>query len=215
MTKNDEAIIRIIVVDDHDLVREGLAIFLETCDDIKLVGQASSGSEAIELCARVRPDVVLMDLIMPAMDGATATRIIRQKYPDIQVIALTSFQDEELVRTTMQAGAISYLLKNVSAGELVNAIRAAHAGKSTLSIEATQALISAAKRTPQLQADLTEREQEVLALMVQGLSNIDIANRLVIARSTVKNHVSSILAKLNVTNRTEAIAYAIQHRLIN
>jgi NarL family two-component system response regulator LiaR len=215
MTKNDEAIIRIIVVDDHDLVREGLAIFLETCDDIKLVGQASSGSEAIELCARVRPDVVLMDLIMPAMDGATATRIIRQKYPDIQVIALTSFQDEELVRTTMQAGAISYLLKNVSAGELVNAIRAAHAGKSTLSIEATQALISAAKRTPQLQADLTEREQEVLALMVQGLSNIDIADRLVIARSTVKNHVSSILAKLNVTNRTEAIAYAIQHRLIN
>lgn len=208
-------IIRIIVVDDHDLVREGLAIFLETCDDIKLVGQAASGAEAIELCDQVHPDVVLMDLIMPVMDGGTATRIIRQKYPNTQVIALTSFQDEDLVRSTIQAGAISYLLKNVSASELVDAIRAAYAGKSTLSVEATQALISAAKRPPELQADLTEREQEVLALMVRGLSNIDIADRLVIARSTVKNHVSSILTKLNVTNRTEAIAYAIQNHLID
>jgi NarL family two-component system response regulator LiaR len=215
MAQNDSDIIRIIVVDDHDLVREGLAIFLETCDDIKLVGQAASGHEAIELCAQVHPNVVLMDLIMPVMDGGTATRIIRENYPDIQVIALTSFQDEDLVRSTIQAGAISYLLKNVSASELVDAIRAAHAGKSTLSIEATQALISAAKRLPELQADLTEREQEVLALMVQGLSNIDIADRLVIARSTVKNHVSSILTKLNVTNRTEAIAYAIQHHLVD
>lgn len=215
MSQDNNDIIRIIVVDDHDLVREGLAIFLETCDDINLVGQAASGPEAIELCALLHPDVVLMDLIMPVMDGGTAIRIIRQNHPETQVIALTSFQDEELVRSTIQAGAISYLLKNVSASELVEAIRAAYAGKSTLSVEATQALISAAKRPPELQTDLTEREQEVLALMMKGLSNIDIADRLVIARSTVKNHVSSILTKLNVTNRTEAIAYAIQHHLVD
>jgi NarL family two-component system response regulator LiaR len=207
--------IRVLLVDDHAIVRSGLAGFLLAFDDMKLVGEAASGEEAVSLCQRVQPDVVLMDLMMPGMDGADATRAIRERCPDVKVIVLTSFQEEDLVQRALQAGAISYLLKNVSADNLATAIRAAVAGQPTLAPEATQALIHAATRPSDPTLDLTSREQEVLALMVQGLSNPDIAGRLVLSRSTVKFHVSSILLKLGVSSRTEAVAYALQHHLVD
>jgi len=167
--------IRVLLVDDHAVVRSGLGAFLLAYDDLELVGEAASGEEAVRLCERFQPDVVLMDLVMPGMDGATATRLIREHCPQIQVIALTSFKEKELVEGALEAGAIGYLLKNVSAEELANAIRKAHAGKPTLAPEAAQVLIQAARQPPAPGFDLTEREREVLALMVEGLSNPEIA----------------------------------------
>ena len=168
----------------------------------------------MQRCAELQPDVVLMDLEMPVMDGVAATRVITERFPRIRVIVLTSFRDEGLVQRALQAGAIGYLLKNVSADDLATAIRAAHAGRPTLAPEATQALVQAAARPPVPGHDLTPREREVLALMVQGLSNTAIAARLVVSPSTAKAHVSSILSKLGVTSRTEAVALAMQHHLV-
>jgi NarL family two-component system response regulator LiaR len=212
---NDEKPIRVMLVDDHAVVRSGLGAFLMAFDDLELVAEASSGEQAVSLCVQARPDVVLMDLVMPGMDGAAATRAIREKCPDIQVIALTSFKEQELVQGALQAGAIGYLLKNVSTDELADAIRAAYAGKPTLAPEAAQALIQASQKPAMPPVELTDRELEVLELMVAGLTNPDIANRLVISRSTVKFHVSSILTKLNVSSRTEAVATALQNKLVN
>jgi len=206
--------IRVLLVDDHAVVRSGLGAFLLAFDDLELVGEASGGEEAVRLCPQVRPDVVLMDLVMPGMDGAAATRAIRQRCPHIQVIALTSFKEKELVQGALEAGAIGYLIKNVSADELADAIRAAYAGKPTLAPEAAQALIRAATEPPAPGYDLTNREREVLELMVEGLNNVGIAERLVVSRSTVKFHVSSILSKLGVASRTEAVALALQHDLV-
>lgn len=207
--------IRVMLVDDHAVVRSGLSTFLMTCEDMELVGEASSGQQALDLCWRVKPDVVLMDLVMSGMDGATATRLLREKCPEIQVIALTSFKEQELVQGALRAGAIGYLLKDVSADELANAIRAAYAGKPTLAPEAAQVLIQATRLPAEkVGFDLTEREREVLALMTQGLNNHGIAERLVISKSTAKFHVSSILSKLGSTSRTEAVAIALQNKLV-
>jgi NarL family two-component system response regulator LiaR len=210
-----DKMIRVMLVDDHAVVRSGLATFLMTCDDMELVGEASSGEKALSLCQKVKPDVVLMDLVMPGMDGATATQKIREQCPDIQVIALTSFKEQDLVQGALQAGAIGYLLKDISADELANAIRAAYAGKPTLAPEAAQALIQATRKpAEQVGFDLTEREKEVLALMVEGLNNNQIADRLVVSKSTAKFHVSSVLTKLNASSRTEAVATALKHKLV-
>ena len=211
---NDTTPIRVMLVDDHAVVRSGLGAFLLAYEDLELVGEAGSGEEAVRLCEKAQPDVVLMDLVMPGMDGAASTRAIRERCPQIQVIALTSFKEEELVQGALQAGAIGYLLKNVSADELADAIREAHAGRPTLAPEAAQALIHRATQPQEPGFDLTPRELEVLALMVEGLNNPQIAERLVVSRSTVKFHVSSILSKLGVASRTEAVSLALKQNLV-
>ncbi len=211
---SDPEPIRVVIVDDHDMVRRGLAAFLKAKSGLELVGEASNGKEAVRVCERVQPDVVLMDLVMPEMTGAAATELIREQCPQVQVIALTSFGEKELVEEALQAGAIGYLLKNVSANELAEAIRAAHAGRPTLAPEAAEALVRTTSEGPALGHDLTEREREVLALMVEGLTNPEIGERLVVSRSTAKAHVSNILSKLGVSNRAEAVAIALQQKLV-
>lgn len=209
-------LIRVMIVDDHAVVRRGLATFLLTCDDMELVGEASSGEQALVMCPEVKPDVILMDLVMPGMDGATATRLIREKCPEIQVIALTSFKEHELITGALQAGAIGYLLKDVSAVELANAIQAGSSGKPTLAPEAAQVLIHANhNHIDQIGIDLTDRESEVLGLMVLGLNNNQIAEKLVISKSTAKFHVSSILSKLHASSRTEAVSIALKNHLVS
>ena len=207
--------VRVLLVDDHTMVRRGLATFLKAFDDLLLAGEAATGEAAIQLCGRLMPDVVLMDLVMPGMDGVETTRLIRQKYPTVKVIALTSFNEEGRVQSVLRAGAISYLLKDVSADELANAIRAAHAGRSTLSPAAAQALIHTTVKPSALGYDLTVREREVLALMVTGLNNSEIAAELGVSPSTIKSHVSHILTKFGVASRTEAVALAVRHHVIN
>ncbi len=206
--------IRVLIVDDHAMVRRGLAAFLKAKPDLLLVGEAANGGEAITLCERLQPDVVLMDLMMPGMSGAEATRVISGRWPEVRVIALTSFGDKETVRDALAAGALSYLLKNVSAEDLAEAIRAACGGRSTLAAEAVQALVQPVANAGAVGDELTPREREVLALMVKGLTNPEIAERLVVSRSTAKAHVSNVLAKLGVSNRAEAVALAVQRKLV-
>lgn len=212
MTARDK--IRVMLVDDHAVVRRGLSAFFMTSDDLQLVGEATGGEEAIRLCETLQPDVVLMDLVMPGMNGVEATRAVHERWPRIRIIALTSFETDELVQGALQAGAISYLLKNVSALELAEAIRAAHAGRSTLAPEATQVLIRAAGQPETPGQDLTARERAVLVLLVQGLSNDEIGERLNLSHSTVKFHVSNILSKLGASTRAHAVALAVQHKLV-
>lgn len=206
--------IRVLIVDDHPVVRTGLKFSLLSFDDIVLAGEASSGEEAVELCAASHPDVVLMDLKMPGMDGVSATRAVRERCPGVQVIALTSFREGDLVRQALQAGATGYLLKGVTMEDLATAIRSAYTGRPILSPEALQALTLSTRQAPEIGQDLTDRQLEVLALMVDGLSNAEIAVRLTITVSTARFHVSSILRKLGAANRAEATALAVKHRLL-
>ncbi len=206
--------IRVMIVDDHAVVRGGLSNFLQVHKDLELVGEAENGVEAVRRAQQLLPDVVLMDLKMPEMDGVAATREIRARNPKVRVIVLTSFAEDNMVQGALQAGATGYLLKNVTGAELAHAIRAAHAGRMTLSSEATEALVHAATH-PIVPADeLTEREREVLALMVDGLSNQEIANRLFLSLGTVKFHTGNIYSKLGVDSRVAAVTLAIQRRLV-
>ena len=214
MNSTSSSRIRVMLVDDHPMVRRGLATFLKVYDDLELAGEAASGKAAIELCGTLHPDVVLMDMVMPDMDGAAATRLIRKQSSSIQVIALTSFKEGILIQSALQAGAIGYLLKDVSADELAQAIRAAHAGRSTLSPEAAQSLVLVTSQPPVPGLDLTGREREVLASMIEGLNNTQIAAKLNVSPSTVKSHVSNILSKLGVASRTEAVTLALRNRIV-
>jgi NarL family two-component system response regulator LiaR len=206
-----------MIVDDQYIVRSGLATFVAVHPELELVAEAQDGAEAVELANTAQPDVILMDLIMPRLNGVEATRAILQQRPQVKVLAITSFKEKELVQGVLRAGASGYLLKDVTAAELAEAIRNVYAGRTALSPEAMQALLEAHtdERTPRLGHDLTEREHEVLTLMVKGLSNPQIAERLFLSLSTVKFHVSSILSKLQAATRSEAVRLALQHKLVS
>ena len=205
--------IRLMIVDDHQMVRDGLKVFLSIYDDIEIVAEASNGKQAVELCEQVQPDVILMDILLPELDGPAATRRIREIYPQIQIIALSNFVDEDRVQGMIQAGAIGYLLKDVNADQLVSAIRDASKGQSTISSTAAQALVHASLHPPPPGDSLTDKEDQVLNLLVQGKTNNEIAEELSLSPGTVRFHVSNILSKLGVSNRTEAVSFALQHGL--
>lgn len=206
--------IRILIVDDHDMVRSGLATFLLVQPDFQLIGEACCGEDAIVFCRSNEPDVILMDMVMPGMSGPQTIEAVRALRPQARIIGLTSFKEGDLVVEAMQAGAISFIYKNVTAEELAAAIRAAAVGQPTIAPDALQALIHAHNQPPRPGHDLTDREHEVLSLMVKGLNNVEIAESLVISRATVKAHVSNILSKLGVSGRTEAVALAVQHHIV-
>jgi NarL family two-component system response regulator LiaR len=208
-------LVRVLLTDDHPVVRRGLIAVLAAYDDFQLVGEVSSGEEAINFCEKTQPDVVIMDLVMPGMGGVEAIRTIRRRWPQVAAIALTSFGEMALVEEALKAGAVSYLLKNVSTDELAAAIRGAATGRSALSPEVARLLIQDIRKPASKDYNLSDREREILKLMIEGLSNIAIAERLVISQSTVKFHVSNILSKLGVSSRTEAVALALRHHLVS
>jgi NarL family two-component system response regulator LiaR len=215
MNEKSDTPIRVMLVDDHLMVRRGLATFLKIFDDLQLAGEAADGESAIRLCAEIMPDVILMDMSLPGMDGTMAIRAIRKQFPQVQVIALTSYKEGGLIEKALAAGAIGYLLKDVTARELAQAIRAARSGRATLSPDVAQVLVNNASQPPPPGLDLTAREREVLALLVEGLANSQIAERLTVSPSTIKSHVSNILAKLGVASRTEAVAMALKERILS
>lgn len=192
-------------------------MFLHGFDDLMLVAEATNGQDALHRCSEAQPDVILMDMMLPDTDGIHLTRLIREQNPRVQVVMLTSSNDEALVQGALQAGAIGYMLKNVSVHDMVNTIRMAYAGKPSLAPEATQALIRLAvhPRSAAPSYNLTERERTILRLMVDGMSNQEIADQIFVSRSTVKAHVSTILSKLGVQNRIEAVRLAVQESLVS
>jgi two-component system, NarL family, response regulator LiaR len=205
--------VRILITDDHSVVRQGLRMFLQLDDEIEIVGEAANGAEAVSMARELQPDVVLMDLLMPVMDGLTAIGEIRRDLPGIEVVALTSVLEDASVVGAIRAGAIGYLLKDTNADELRRAVKAAAEGQVQLSPDAAARLMREV-RTPDSQDALTERETDVLRLLADGQSNKEIARSLSIGEKTVKTHVSSILAKLNVQSRTQAVLQAMRSGLI-
>ena len=212
---NDCLPIKVMLVDDHLMVRDGLRTFLSLQEDIEIVAEASDGQEAIDLCAQTQPDVVLMDILMPGMDGPTATQQILADTPDTKVIALTSFVEVELVQRAIQSGAISYLLKDVRPERLAQAIRDACEGKGIIDAPAAQTLVQANQQTTPPGDDLTARETEVLQYLAEGKENKEIAQALNISLGTVRFHTSNIYMKLGVSNRTEATRLALKRGLIS
>ena len=207
-------VIRVLLVDDHSVVREGLRMFLGRDPELEVVGEAADGEEAVQLAQQLKPDVVLMDLLMPVMDGIAATTVIRKELPDTEVVALTSVLESDAVVGAVQAGAIGYLLKNTQAAELRRSIKAAAAGQVQLSPQASAYLLRKVQAPTRLES-LTEREMEVLRLLVQGQSNKEIARHLHVVEDTVKTHIRHILAKLGVQSRTQAVLSAMRLGLVS
>lgn len=209
--------IRVLLVDDHSSIHIAITANIEIFDEFEVVGHASNGEEAIKLAQQLNPSVILMDVIMPKMDGIEATRRIHEQQPDIKILALSSFQDDDSVRDMLKAGAVGYVLKNSSIDDIANTIRAAYAGKSVFSQEVTQALMSESSKKanePTGDYNLTPRELDVLRLLVKGYNNNQIADDLIISLSTAKFHVSSILSKLSAASRVEAVTIAFEHNLV-
>jgi NarL family two-component system response regulator LiaR len=215
LTNYPGGVIRVVIVDDHDVVLRGLQTSLEEFDDIAVIGAFIDARRAVDLCRSDRIAVVLMDMIMPIMDGVTATRLIREVSPNTHIIAFTSFNDDDTIRKAFLAGVRSFVMKNASVDELANVVRRASVGQSTLWPEAAQLLFGATIIPTKLGYELTDREREVLVLMIEGLNNREIAERLILSSSTIKNHVSNILDKLGATSRTQAVALAVERKLID
>jgi NarL family two-component system response regulator LiaR len=206
--------INIMIVDDHPLVRHGIKTLIESYDDLHLIAEAENGKEALDLCKKHRPDIVLMDMVMPILDGAETTRQLLKRWPDIKVIALTSFNEKDLIKKSLKAGAKNYILKNISGEKLVKTIRDVYKGEVNLSSKTSKILLSEYRRKPVKKIKLSKREKEVLSLVVEGLPNKEIAKRLFLSNSTVQFHVSNILSKLGVSKRTEAVYMALKEKLV-
>ncbi|CAI8855143.1 MULTISPECIES: response regulator [Bacillus] len=213
--------IKVLLVDDHTVVLKGLAFFLSMQEDLELVGEANNGKEALKKVGEAQPDIVLMDLYMPEMDGIEATSCIKKEYPNVKVLVLTSFSDQAHVLPALKAGASGYILKDVEPDQLVEAIRSAYKGNIQLHPDIASALLSQTlpqeekQESSNIHVDvLTARENEVLQLLAKGMSNKEIASVLVITEKTVKAHVSSILGKLNLSDRTQAALYAVKNGIV-
>lgn len=207
--------IKVLFVDDHEMVRIGVSAYLSSQPDIEIVGEAENGKKGVELALAKRPDVILMDLVMPVMDGIEATKEILKAWPEAKIIIVTSFIDDEKVYPALEAGAISYMLKTSKASEIAKAVRETHNGQSVLEPEVTDKLVAKMRQSNKkdLHEELTAREMEILLLMADGKTNQEIADELIIALKTVKTHVSNILGKLQVQDRTQAVIYAFHHHL--
>ncbi|MBT2618801.1 MULTISPECIES: response regulator transcription factor [unclassified Bacillus (in: firmicutes)] len=208
--------IKVLFVDDHEMVRIGVSAYLSAQSDIEVVGEADNGLKAVELAMQLRPDIILMDLVMPEMDGIEATKRIIEKWPEAKIIIVTSFLDDEKVYPALEAGATSYMLKTSKASEIARAVRSTFQGQSVLEPEVTGKMMEKLRRPKitQLHDQLTNREMEILLLMTQGKTNQEIADELYIALKTAKVHVSNILSKLAVQDRTQAVIYAFKHSLV-